>query len=74
MTAAVSAAVSAALSAAGSERRAILVVNTGSSSLKFQVFDLVGGALQCAIRGLIEGVGTTPQIRAWRGDGRNLRC
>ena len=72
MTAAVSAAVSAALSAAGSERRAILVVNTGSSSLKFQVFDLVGGALQCAIRGLIEGVGTTPQIRAWRGDGREL--
>jgi acetate kinase len=62
----------AARSAAGSARRAILVVNTGSSSLKFQVFDLAGGALQCAIRGLIEDVGTTPQIRAWRGDGRTI--
>ena len=72
MTAALSAALSAAASAAGSERRAILVVNTGSSSLKFQVFNLAGGDLQCAIRGLIEGVGTTPQIRAWRGDGREL--
>ena len=66
------AALSAAASAAGSERRAILVVNTGSSSLKFQVFNLAGGDFQCAIRGLIEGVGTTPQIRAWRGDGREL--
>ena len=72
MTAALSAALSAAASAAGNERRAILVVNTGSSSLKFQVFNLAGGDLQCAIRGLIEGVGTTPQIRAWRGDGREL--
>jgi acetate kinase len=72
VTAALSAALSAAASAAGSERRAILVVNTGSSSLKFQVFNLAGGDLQCAIRGLIEGVGTTPQIRAWRGDGREL--
>ena len=72
MTAALSAALSAAASAAGSERQAILVVNTGSSSLKFQVFNLAGGDLQCAIRGLIEGVGTTPQIRAWRGDGRTM--
>ena len=72
MTAALSAALSSAASAAGSERQAILVVNTGSSSLKFQVFNLAGGDLQCAIRGLIEGVGTTPQIRAWRGDGREL--
>jgi acetate kinase len=72
VTAALSAALSAAASAAGSERQAILVVNTGSSCLKFQVFNLAGGDLQCAIRGLIEGVGTTPQIRAWRGDGREL--
>jgi len=72
VTAALSAALSAAASAAGSERQAILVVNTGSSSLKFQVFNLAGGDLQCAIRGLIEGVGTTPQIRAWRGDGRTM--
>ncbi len=62
----------AALSAAGAERPLILVVNTGSSSLKFQVFDLAAGALQCVIRGLIEGLGTTPRIRAWRGDGSDL--
>ncbi len=62
----------AAVSAAGAERSVILVVNAGSSSLKFQVFDLAGGELQCVIRGLIEGIGTRPQIRAWRGDGSEL--
>jgi acetate kinase len=62
----------AAVSAAGAERSVILVVNAGSSSLKFKVFDLAGGELQCVIRGLIEGIGTRPQIRAWRGDGSEL--
>lgn len=38
-------------------QRAVLVLNAGSSSLKFEVFDLVGSGLQCHIRGQIDGIG-----------------
>lgn len=42
----------------------ILVVNAGSSSLKFSLFRLDGaGALQLAVRGQIDGIGTRPELR-----------
>jgi len=45
--------------------QAILVVNAGSSSLKFQVFS-VGPSqrLDCLIKGQVDGVGTRPRLRA----------
>ena len=42
----------------------ILVVNAGSSSLKFQLFDVVAGAPQRKIRGQLEGIGVHPRLRA----------
>jgi acetate kinase len=49
----------------------ILVVNAGSSSVKFQVFALRGGALDRLIKGQIDGVGSTPRLRA-AGEGGTL--
>lgn len=44
--------------------RIILVVNAGSSSLKFSVFRLDDtDTLQLAVRGQIDGIGTQPRIR-----------
>ena len=47
----------------------ILVVNAGSSSLKFQVF-AVGAAtdLNCMIKGQVDGIGTHPRLRAVTAD------
>ena len=47
----------------------ILVVNAGSSSLKFQLFAL-GGApdLRCLLKGQIDGIGTRPRLRARAAD------
>ena len=43
----------------------ILVVNAGSSSVKFQVFGIEGdGALSRLIKGQIDGIGTRPRLRA----------
>jgi hypothetical protein len=43
----------------------ILVVNAGSSSVKFQLFALDGAAqLTRKIKGQIEGIGTRPRFRA----------
>ena len=42
----------------------ILVVNAGSSSLKFQLFDVVAGAPQRKIRGQLDGIGVHPRLRA----------
>ena len=43
----------------------ILVVNAGSSSVKFQVFGIEGaGALQRLIKGQIDGIGTRPRLVA----------
>jgi acetate kinase len=47
---------------------AILVVNAGSSSLKFQVFGTDTGGLERLIKGQIDGVGTRPRLRAEYGD------
>ncbi len=49
----------------------ILVVNAGSSSLKFSLFRLdAADALQLAVRGQIDGIGTRPNLKA-KDDGGN---
>jgi acetate kinase len=42
----------------------ILVVNAGSSSVKFQVFGIEQGGLQRLIKGQVDGIGTRPRLRA----------
>jgi acetate kinase len=43
----------------------VLVVNAGSSSVKFQVFALEsGGGLARRIKGQMDGIGTRPRLRA----------
>jgi acetate kinase len=52
---------------------AILVVNAGSSSLKFQVFGISGSKdLQRLVRGQIDGVGTSPRLRVAGPDDKPL--
>ncbi len=53
---------------------AILVVNAGSSSLKFQVFATngAGGELDCLCKGQIDGVGSRPRLKAEGGDKKPL--
>jgi acetate kinase len=51
----------------------ILVVNAGSSSLKFQVFALGSVSdLKCLVKGQIDGIGTRPRLRAQAADKRPL--
>jgi acetate kinase len=51
----------------------ILVLNAGSSSLKFSLFRLdAAGALQLTLRGQIDGIGTRPHLKASDEAGRNL--
>ena len=48
----------------------ILVVNAGSSSLKFQVFGIEASTnLKRLIKGQIDGIGTRPRLRATAADG-----
>lgn len=49
----------------------ILVVNAGSSSLKFQLFSATEG-LRRLIKGRIDGLGTSPRLLAFDTDGRLL--
>jgi acetate kinase len=53
---------------------AILVVNAGSSSLKFQVFATrgPGGELDCLAKGQVDGVGTKPRLKAEGPDKKPL--
>jgi acetate kinase len=51
---------------------AILVVNAGSSSLKFQIFEVADGALERRVRGQMDGIGTRPRLRATAADGAAL--
>jgi acetate kinase len=52
---------------------AILVVNAGSSSVKFQVFDQrASGDPQRLIKGQFDGIGTRPRLRAEARDGKAL--
>lgn len=48
----------------------ILVVNAGSSSVKFQIFSVAGeGRLQRVIKGQMDGIGSRPRLRASGADG-----
>lgn len=48
----------------------ILVVNAGSSSVKFQIFAVDGeGRLQRQIKGQMDGIGSRPRLRASDADG-----
>jgi acetate kinase len=49
----------------------VLVINAGSSSLKFQVFDIANN-LTCIVKGQIDGIGTRPRLRANGADGAKL--
>ncbi|WEX90506.1 acetate kinase [Sinorhizobium garamanticum] len=51
---------------------ALLVVNAGSSSLKFQVFGIAGMDLTRQIRGKIDGIGTRPRLQATAADNSQL--
>jgi acetate kinase len=51
----------------------ILVANAGSSSVKFQIFEVEqGGGLRRQLKGQIDGVGSRPKLRATAADGRVL--
>jgi acetate kinase len=51
----------------------ILVVNAGSSSVKFQVFAVDGdGGLQRQLKGQMDGIGSRPRLRATGADGNTL--
>ena len=51
----------------------ILVVNAGSSSVKFQVFSVDGdGRLQRQIKGQMDGIGSRPRLRASGASGDRL--
>ncbi|HUC51928.1 MAG TPA: acetate/propionate family kinase [Xanthobacteraceae bacterium] len=51
----------------------ILVVNAGSSSIKFEIFAITAsGALEPQIKGQMEGIGTRPRLRAASPDGSTL--
>jgi acetate kinase len=47
---------------------AILVLNAGSSSIKFSVYRLTETPLALAVRGQVTGLGTSPHFRAVGGD------
>ena len=52
---------------------AILVVNAGSSSVKFQIFALVnGGVPKRLVKGQMDGIGRRPRLRAESSDGSSL--
>src|ERR1700745_3260209 len=52
---------------------AILVVNAGSSSVKFQIFDQrISGDPQPPSKGQFDGIGTRPRLRAEARDGKTL--
>lgn len=50
----------------------ILVINAGSSSLKFQIFAVEGESLARKIRGQMDGIGVRPRFRVSSGEGELL--
>jgi acetate kinase len=50
----------------------ILVVNAGSSSVKFQLYREDAGRLERLVRGNIDGVGSSPRLRARGGENEPL--
>ena len=51
---------------------AILVINAGSSSLKFQVYEFAGASLERRLRGQMDGIAVRPRLRATSADGTVL--
>ena len=51
---------------------AILVVNAGSSSVKFQIFGIEAGAPRRLIKGQLDGIGTRPRLKAEASDKSSL--
>jgi acetate kinase len=49
--------------------RGVLVLNAGSSSIKFQLFAERGGASELVVRGQVEGLSTAPRFVARAPDG-----
>jgi hypothetical protein len=55
------------------EGEGLLVVNAGSSSVKVRVFAIGdGGGVACRVRGMIDGVGVRPVLRATDAGGAVL--
>ena len=54
--------------------QALLVINSGSSSVKFAAYDVAGPGsdLQRIANGRIEGIGGKPRLRVWGQDGARL--
>jgi acetate kinase len=51
----------------------ILVLNSGSSSIKFQLFSIrEGGALERVLKGQVEGIGVHPHLFARGSDGKEM--
>jgi len=51
----------------------VLVVNAGSSSVKFQIFEHSRSTpKECLVKGQIDGIGTRPRLRAASQDGTSL--
>lgn len=53
-------------------RDAILVLNAGSSSIKFELFEVVGGEAQPRLEGQMEGIGASPRLTARDAERRVL--
>lgn len=52
-------------------RESLLVVNAGSSSIKFQLFEIAeGDRLDLELKGQLEGIGTRPHLEAEDASGR----
>ena len=52
---------------------AVLVVNAGSSSVKFQIFDVESGTEpRRLVKGQLDGIGTQPRLRVEASDGARL--
>ena len=47
----------------------ILVLNAGSSSIKFRVFEIAGAELRQTLRGQVEGLYTAPRFTCKDGQG-----
>jgi acetate kinase len=52
--------------------QAIVVLNAGSSSLKFSVYTVDGRQLNLVVRGQIEGLGTSPRFKAKDQQGKTI--
>ena len=50
----------------------ILVLNAGSSSIKFQLFAVEDGVLERQLKGQIDGIGTRPQLFATDAEGATV--